>query len=72
MAVAGACFQNKLYFLMYPEGAANGCQIPTGTTMCGASYKFTVPPGFDTMGQAFEDQTQVAWGGLLPIDIIGR
>lgn len=72
MAVAGAYFQNKLYFLMYPEGASDGCQIATGSTMCGVTYKFTVPPGLDTMGQRLGGQEVVAWGGLLPIDIIGR
>ncbi|KAL5043915.1 hypothetical protein BDW71DRAFT_216052 [Aspergillus fruticulosus] len=67
------CFQEKRYYLVHLNGdASNSCQDAgnaSGTSLC-FPYKFSVPPGLDTLGTTMESESVVAWGGLEALDIV--
>ncbi|KAL4794249.1 hypothetical protein BDV19DRAFT_399433 [Aspergillus venezuelensis] len=67
------CFNKKKYYLVHLYGdASNSCQDAgnaSGTSLC-FPYTFSVPPGLETMGTPLEDQSEDAWGGLEPLDIV--
>ncbi|GMG12973.1 unnamed protein product [Aspergillus oryzae] len=59
------CFEDKLYYLAYPDGnAGDTCQLPGSTPVC-VPLKFKVPPGLDELTGAVKD-----YGGMKPVDIV--
>ncbi|KAE8340580.1 hypothetical protein BDV24DRAFT_175262 [Aspergillus arachidicola] len=59
------CFEDKLYYVAYPDGnAGDTCQLPGSTPVC-VPLKFKVPPGLDELTGAVKD-----YGGMKPVDIV--
>ncbi|KAJ5114021.1 hypothetical protein N7456_002555 [Penicillium angulare] len=73
--VTGVCFNDKRYYLVHLDGtASNSCQDEDGGNTSGTSfcipYKFSVPPGADTLGTTLDSESVTAWGGLEVLDIV--
>ncbi|KAL3428789.1 hypothetical protein BDV09DRAFT_203916 [Aspergillus tetrazonus] len=49
--ITKACYNEKTYYLVYPEGqASNSCQQPGGGLGVCVPFKFDAPPGVDKVG----------------------
>jgi len=55
------CYNNNLYYLVYPDGEWSSCTTGSDGTCQGGSY-FTAPPGLSTFSSS-------TWGGLTLADI---
>lgn len=56
-----ACYNNNLYYLVYPDGAWSSCSSEDDG-QCNSTY-FTPPPGLSTLGPG-------SWGGITLSDLI--
>ncbi|EIT73813.1 chitinase [Aspergillus oryzae 100-8] len=62
---AAVCFEDKLYYVAYPDGnAGDTCQLPGSTPVC-VPLKFKVPPGLESLTGAYDE-----YGGVVPADIV--
>ncbi|KAB8277072.1 hypothetical protein BDV30DRAFT_223672 [Aspergillus minisclerotigenes] len=62
---AAVCFEDKLYYVAYPDGnAGDTCQLPGSTPVC-VPLKFKVPPGLEGLTGAYDE-----YGGVVPADIV--
>ncbi|KAE8149794.1 hypothetical protein BDV25DRAFT_172654 [Aspergillus avenaceus] len=62
---AEVCFEDKLYYVAYPDGTASDtCKLPGSTPVC-VTLKFSIPPGLDLLVGKGNDYRAVT-----PADIV--
>ncbi|KAL4764736.1 uncharacterized protein BDW70DRAFT_156887 [Aspergillus foveolatus] len=52
-----------------PASRKRDARNASGTSLC-VPYKFSVPPGLDTLGTTLEGESVLAWGGLEALGIV--